>query len=91
MNRKLNRIERFEALHHDRDSLLSLKPLNTVLANAQRDLPPHVSSLPEDPGEELASKLVARVRHQFRRSYPAHWVGASLRFRSKEMAGPDVR
>jgi hypothetical protein len=88
--KRLNRTDRFETLHHNRDDVLSLSPLNTLLTNAQKDLPPCVVSQPEDAGEELASKLIMRVRRQFRRSSPVHWTGFSLQFRSKEMAGPDV-
>lgn len=91
MNKRFTRIDRFETLHHNRDSVLSLSPLNTLLTKAQKDLPPHVVPQPVDQGEELASQLIAKVRHQFKRSYPAHWLGASLRFRAEEMAGPDVR
>jgi hypothetical protein len=91
MNRRSTRIDRFETLHHDRDSVLSLSSLNTLLAKAQKDLPAHVVPQPDDAGEELASQLIAKVRQQFKRSHPAHWLGASLRFRSEEMAGPDVR
>jgi hypothetical protein len=91
MNKRFTRIDRFETLHHNRDSVLSLSPLDTLLTRAQKDLPPHVVPQPVDDGEELASQLIAKVRHQFKRSCPAHWVGASLRFGAEEMAGPDVR
>ncbi len=89
MNRKFTRIDRFETLHHNRDSVLSLSPLNTLLAKAQKDLPAHVVPQPVDQGEELASQLIAKVRQEFKRSFPAHGLGAFLR--SEEMAGPDVR
>lgn len=90
MNQRQTRTYRFETLHHNRDSLLSLSPLKTILTRAQKDLPPCVISRPEEPGEELASKLIAKVRLQFKCSNPAHWVGPSLRRGSMEMAGPDV-
>ena len=91
MNKRCTRTDRFEALHHNRDNVLSLSPLNTLLARAQKALPPFVAQQPVDEGEERALRLIANVRQQFKRSSPASWMGASLRFRSEEMAGPDVR
>ena len=91
MNKRFTRTGRFEALHHNRDNVLSLSPLNALLTQAQKDLPPHNLAHTVDKGEELASQLIANVRRQFKRTCPAHWVGASLGFRSEEMAGPDVR
>lgn len=90
MNKRQNRTYRFETLHHGRDSLLSLSPLNMMLTHAQKDLPPRVVSQPGDATEEMALKLIARVKRQFKCSHPAHWVGSSLQFGLKETAGNDV-
>lgn len=90
MNKRQTRVYRFETLHHDRESVLSLAPLNTLLTRAQKDLPPQVACPPEDASDELASKLIAGVRLQFKRSHPAHWIGSALRLEFKETAGNDV-
>ena len=90
MNKKHNRAYRFETLHHDRDSALSLLPLNTMLTKAQRELPPRVITEPDDADEQLALKLIAGVKLQFRRSYPAHWIGSPLLFGPEEAAGTNA-
>ena len=90
MNKRLNRTDRFETLHHNRDSVLSLSPLNTILTQAQKDLPASIVAPRQDVSEELALRLIVKVKQQFKRSTPAHWVGSSLRLDSKEMVGPDV-
>lgn len=90
MNKRLNRSPLFETLQHDRDSLLSLSPLNTVLNEAQKDLPPRVAFRLDDASDELAVKLIAGIRLQFKRSHPAHWIGSSLRLDFNETADRDV-
>lgn len=90
MNKRLNRSPLFEALQQDRDSQL-LSPLSLMLAEAQKDLPPRVSRPLDDASDELAVKLVAGIRLQFKRSHSAHWIGSSLRLDFKETVEPDVR
>jgi hypothetical protein len=91
MNKRLNRSPLFKALQQDRDSLLSLSPLNTVLLDAQKDLPARVARPLDDASDELAVKLIAGIRLQFKLTHPAHWLGSSLRLDFREMAEPDVR
>ena len=38
--KRQTRASRFETLHHNRDSVLSLLPLNRMLTQAQKELPP---------------------------------------------------
>ncbi|HJS18111.1 MAG TPA: hypothetical protein VJ785_05160 [Anaerolineales bacterium] len=91
MNKRQNRVYRFETLHHNRDNALSLLPLNTLLTKAQKELPPRLVIAPDDASEELALKLMAGVKLQFKRTYPAHWIGSPLLFGLNETAGTDVR
>lgn len=90
MNKRSNRSPLFETLHQDRDNLLSLTPLNTMLTQAQKDLPPRVACPLDDASDELPVKLMAGIRLQFKRSHPAHWIGSSLRLEFKEMVDRDV-
>ena len=88
--KKQTRAYRFEALHHNRDSVLSLLPLHRILTQAQKALPARLAPQPEDVSEELALQLMINVKRQFKSSYPAHWIGASLDLGLEEMVGPDV-
>ena len=88
--RKMTRASRFETLHHNRDSVLSLMSLNHMLTQAQSALPPRLASQPEDAGDELALQMIANVKRQFKCSTPAHWIGSSLQLGLEEMAGTDV-
>jgi hypothetical protein len=90
MNKRQNRTYRFETLHHGRDSVLSLLPLNMMLTHAQKDLPARVVSQSEDASDELVLKLIRNVKTQFKRSHPAHCIGSSLRLEMKETVEPDV-
>ena len=84
------RASRFETLHHNRDSILSLMTLNQMLTQAQDVLPPRLASQPEDASDELALQLIANVKRQFKCSTPAHWIGSSFQFGLEETAGTDV-
>ena len=84
------RASRFETLHHNRDSILSLMTLNQMLTQAQDVLPPRLASQPEDASDELALQLIANVKRQFKCSTPAHWIGSSFQFGLEETAGADV-
>ncbi len=88
--KRMTRASRFETLHHNRDSMLSLMPLNQMLAKAQKALPPRLTSQPEDASDELALQMIANVKRQFKCSTPAHWIGFSLQFDVEETAGTDV-
>ena len=44
---------------------LSLLTLRIVLTDARKDVPPHVSK--NDMNEELAAKLIKRMRRQYRK------------------------
>jgi hypothetical protein len=88
--KKMTRASRFETLHHDRDSILSLIPLNQMLTQAQKSLPAHVALQPEDASDELALQMIANVKRQFKCSTPAHWVGSSFQFGLEETAVTDV-
>ena len=91
MNKTGTRAYRFETFHHDRDCVLSLLPLERMLTEARKDLPPRVDcSRPQDAREELPLQLIARIKGQFKRSTPAHWISSSVCFGLKEMAGADV-
>ena len=91
MDMKRNtRASRFETLHHNRDSILSLMPLNQMLTQAQKALPPRLASEPEDASDELALQLIADVKRQFKCSTAAHWIGSSFQFGLEETAGTDV-
>ncbi len=91
MDMKRNtRASRFETLHHNRDSFLSLMSLNQVLTQAQKALPPRLTPRPEDASDELASQLIANLKRQFKCSTPAHWIGSSLQLGLEETAGNDV-
>lgn len=86
----MTRASRFETLHHNRDSILSLIPLNQMLTQAQKTLPPRLVLQPEDAGDELALQFIANVKRQFKCSTPAHWIGSSLQLGLEETAGTDV-
>ena len=88
--KRITRASRFETLHHNRDSILSLMPLNQMLTQAQKALPPRLASQPEDAGDELALQLILNVKRQFKCSTPAHWIGYPLPFDLEETAGTDV-
>jgi len=87
--KKTARASRFETLHHNRDSILSLMPLNRMLTQAQKTLPPRLIAQPEDAGDELALQLIVNVKRQFKCSTPAHWIGSSFQFGLEETAGID--
>lgn len=89
MKRRI-RTYRFETLHHNRDNAMSLTPLNRMLVQAQNELPPRIASRPEDAGDELPLQVVAKIKRQFKSSYPAHWIGLSRRMEVEETAGSDV-
>lgn len=88
--KRMTRASRFETLHHNRDSSLSLMPLNQMLTQAQKALPPRMTPQPRDAADELALQLIASVKRQFKCSTPAHWIGSSLQFDREETAGTDV-
>ena len=88
--KRMTRASRFETLHHNRDSILSLIPLNQMLTQAQKTLPPRLASHPEDASDELALQLIANVKRQFKCSTPAHWIGYSLQSELEESAGTDA-
>jgi len=88
--KRQTRASRFEALHHDRDSILSLMPLHRMLARAQKELPPRAVSRPEEVSDALALQLIANVKRQFKCSTPAHWIGSPLQFGLVETAESDV-
>jgi hypothetical protein len=88
--KRMTRASRFETLHHNRDSILSLMPLNQMLTQAQKALPPRLAPQPEDASDELALQLITHVKRQFKCSTPAHWIGSSLQLRLEETAGTDV-
>ncbi len=88
--KRITRASRFETLHHNRDSMLSLMPLNQMLAQAQKALPPRLALQPEDASDELAMKLIVNVKRQFKCSTPAHWIGSTLQLELEETAGTDV-
>lgn len=64
MNKKQTRTYRSESL--------SLSPLNLVLTNARKDLPPRVHR--RDTNEELASKLIEKMKRQFAKNRPNETV-----------------
>ena len=86
----MTRASRFETLHHNRDSILSLMTLNQMLTQAQNALPPRPASQPEDAGDKLTLQMIANVKRQFKCSTPAHWIGSSLQLGLEETAGTDV-
>ena len=86
----MTRAARFETLHHNRDSVLSLMSLIQILTQAQKTLPPQVVHQHEDASDDLASQMIAKVKRQFKCSTPAHWIGSSLQFDLEETAGTDV-
>jgi hypothetical protein len=88
--KRMARASRFETLHHNRDSILSLMPLNQMLTQAQKALPPRLFPQPEDASDELALQMIANVKRQFKCSTPAHWIGASLQFEPEETAGANA-
>jgi hypothetical protein len=88
--KKMTRASRFETLHHNRDSVLSLMPLNQMLTQAQKALPPRLASQSEDASDELALQMIANLKRQFKCSTPAHWIGSSLQLGLEETAGTDV-
>ena len=88
--KKMTRASRFETLHHNRDSILSLMPLNQMLTQARKALPPCPAPRSEDAGDELALQLITNVKRQFKCSTPAHWIGSPLQFGLEETAGTDV-
>ena len=88
--KKMTRASRFETLHHNRDSILSLMPLNQMLTQAQKSLPPRLTLPHEDASDELAMKLIVNVKRQFKCSTPAHWIGYPFQFELEETAGTDV-
>ena len=88
--KRMTRASRFETLHHNRDSVLSLMPLNQMLTQAQNALPPRPASPSENAGDELALQMIANVKRQFKCSTPAHWIGSSLQLGLEETAGTDV-
>jgi len=88
--KRQTRAYRFEALHHNRDSVLSLLPLNAMLAQARKELPTRLAPQLEDANDELALDLIANVKRRFKNSYPAHWIGASLHLGLEVTVGPDV-
>ena len=81
---------RFETLHHNRDSVLSLLPLNRMLTQAQKELPPRSTYQQEEVNDELTLQLIANVKRQFKCSSPAHWIGSPLQLGLEETAGTDV-
>jgi hypothetical protein len=88
--KNMTRASRFETLHHNRDSVLSLTPLNQMLTQAQKALPPRLVSQPEDASDELALQMLTNVKRQFKCSTPAHWIGSSFQSGLEETAGTDV-
>ena len=88
--KRMTRASRFETLHHNRESVLSLLPLNQLLTRAQTALPARIAPRSEDAGDELPLQLIANVKRQFKCSAPAHWIGSPVRFGLEETAGPDV-
>ena len=84
--KKMTRASRFETLHHNRDNVLSLMPLNQMLTQAQKALPPRLASQPEDASDELALQMIVNLKRQFKCSTPAHWVGSCFRSELEEMA-----
>ena len=88
--KRMTRASRFETLHHNRDSVLSLMPLDQMLAQAQKSVPPRQASQPGDANDELALHMLANVKRQFKCSTPAHWIGSSLQLGLEETAGTDV-
>ena len=88
--KRMTRASRFETLHHNRDSILSLISLNHMLTQAQKALPPRLASHAEDAGDELALQMIANVKRQFKCSTPAHWIGYPLQLELEETAGTDV-
>jgi hypothetical protein len=88
--KRTTRASRFETLHHNRDSILSLMPLNQMLIQAQKALPPRMAPQSEEDGDELAVQLIANVKRQIKCSTPAHWIGFPLQFELEETAGTDV-
>jgi hypothetical protein len=89
MKRK-TRASRFETLHHNRDSVLSLLSLHEMLTQAQKELPPQAASRPEEISAGLALQLIANVKRQFKCSTPAHWIGSSLQFGLEETVETDA-
>ena len=69
--KRMTRASRFETLHHNRDSILSLMTLNQMLTQAQNALPPRPASQPEDAGDKLTLQMIANVKRQFKCSTPA--------------------
>ena len=88
--KRMTRASRFETLHHNRDSILSLIPLHQMLIQAQKALPQRLATHAEDAGDELALQMIANVKRQFKCSTPAHWIGSPFQFGSEETAGIDV-
>jgi hypothetical protein len=88
--KKMTRASRFETLHHNRDSILSLMTLNQMLTQAHNALPPRLTLQPEDASDELALQLITNVKRQFKCSTPAHWIGYPFQFEVEETAGTDV-
>jgi hypothetical protein len=84
MNRQMNRTVRFEAP--------SLLPLKWVLTEARMDTPPRNLDLRGDVNEELALKLIERMKTEYGRPLPfAGWKVESPRGISlREMAGSNA-
>jgi len=57
-----------QKVHTYRSETLFLQPLRLVLADARKDLPPRVSK--KDRNEELALKLIEKMRKKFRKPVP---------------------
>jgi hypothetical protein len=88
--KRQTRASRFEALHHNRDSMLSLMSLNKMLTQARTEIPSRLASRVEDAGDELALQMIGNVRRQFKCSTPAHWIGSPLQFGLEETVETDV-
>lgn len=87
MNKRQTRTYRSESL--------SLLPLNVMLTNARKDLPPRVQTPRRDVNEERALQLIEMMKLQFKkRSHPLHWMDSSTQLACSdsynETAGADV-
>jgi len=70
----------------------SLSPLRTALQEAKMFSPPDTSKTQTDVDEELASKLIEKMKRQHRRPSPfANWMGQPFPHEYKEMVAADVR
>ena len=73
----------------------SLMPLRMVLTNAGKDLPPRVVKLKKDVDEELALKLIEKMKTAYKKPLPfLIWKAEESRpafvERLQEMAGKDA-